>query len=339
MSEFKSNSQTAAVDIRTGRRRFTALLASLPVIATGARAQSKYPEKPITLIVPYGTGTITDVVARQVTNIMTGMLGQPIIVDNKPGGSAQIGSTAVARSSPDGYTLLMAGDHTICVNPAQFSKLSYKISELTPVAGISMLPQILAVSATLPVKSLADLVALAKAKPGTLNFASPGIGTPAHLLGALLKSEAKIDIVHVPYQGGAQLIPDLIEGRVSMMIYPYLPIKAHVDSGKLRALASTTSRRVSWMRDVPTFTEAGYPNMSQSPSWLAVYAPAGTPADRVARLSEAFKKALETPEVVAQLAAGGVEVRYRTAGDQEALASGQAPICERLVKMANAKLD
>lgn len=322
----------------TSRRRFTALLASLPAVATGVFAQSNYPEKPITLIVPYGTGTITDIVARRVSNEMTSMLGRPIIVDNKPGASAQIGSQAVARSAPDGYTLLMAGDHTMCVNPAQYSKLTYKTSEFTPVAGISMLPLILTVSATLPVKTFADLVALAKSKPGTLSFASPGTGTPAHLLGELLKSEAKIDMVHVPYQSAAQLIPDLIEGRISLMIYPYQPVKPFIDTGKLRALASTTEQRVPWMRDVPTFAELGHPKMLQS-SWLAVYTPAGTPADRIARLSDAFKKALEKPDVVTLLAAGGIQSRYRTPAEQGAFAEAQLPVCERLVKTAGAKMD
>jgi tripartite-type tricarboxylate transporter receptor subunit TctC len=317
----------------------TALLATLTLFATGARAQSGFPDKPITLVVPYGAGTGTDALGRRLAAAMPGLLGQTMIVENKAGASAQIGTQAVARSAPDGYTLLMGTDQIVCFNPVLFKSLPYNVTrDLAPVAGLTLHPYILVVPTDLPVRSVAELVALAKAKPGTLTFASTGVATSAHLTGELFKQEAKIEMTHVPYQGAAQLFPDLLEGRVSMMFYPYQQLKPYLDAGKLRVLASTTERRTEFLPNVPTMPELGFPRTVLG-AWLSVYAPAGTPADRVARLSEAFKKALEMPDVGGTLPPQGVLVSYRSPTELAAYAASQLEVCREVVRISGAKLD
>lgn len=324
---------------QNGRRYVMALLACLPLITPGVQAQGKFPEKPITLVVPYGTGTGTDALGRQLSTVMPGILGQSMLVDNKAGASAQIGTQAVARSAPDGHTLLLGTDQVVCFNPVLFKNLPYNATrDLTPVAGLTLHPYILVVPATLPVRNVAELVALAKSKPGTMSFASTGVATSAHLTGELFKKEAGIDILHVPYQSGAQLFPDLLEGRVQMMFYPYQQLKPHLDSGKLRVLASTTERRTGFLPNVPSMPELGYPRTVLG-AWLSIYAPAGTPADRVAVLSEAFKKALDMPAIGGVLPPQGIEVRYRNPSELAAYQAAQLEVCRDVVKISGAKLD
>lgn len=321
------------------RRYAMALLACLPLIAPSVQAQGKFPEKPITLVVPYGTGTGTDALGRLLSLPMPGILGQSMIVDNKPGASAQIGTQAVARATPDGHTLLVGTDQIVCFNPVLFKNLPYNATrDLAPVAGLTLHPYILVVPASLPVRTVAELVALAKSKPGTMSFASTGVATSAHLTGELFKREAGIDITHVPYQSGAQLFPDLLEGRVAMMFYPYQQVKPYLDSGKLRVLASTTDRRTGFLPNVPTMPELGFPKTVLG-AWLSIYAPAGTPPDRIATLSAAFKKALEMPDVGGTLPPQGIELRYRTPTELAAYQAAQLEVCREVVKISGAKLE
>lgn len=340
MSDFANSSQPRGYKSTT-RRVAIAMLATLSSMVTmsSAQAQAAYPSKPIQLVVPYGAGTGTDAMARRLSSVMQGQLGQPMIVEDKPGGMAQIGSQAVARSAPDGHTLLMATDQVMCFNPVLIKNLSYNATrDFTPVAGISYHPYILVVPSSLPVRNVAELVALAKAKPGTLSYASTGIATSAHIVGEVFKQEAKIDISHVPYQAGAQLFPDLVEGRVHMLFYPYQLLKPYIDTGKLRVLASTTERRVTWLRDLPTMPELGYARTVMG-AWMAIYAPAGTPADRVARLTDAFKKALQMPDVGGPLPELGIDVTFRTPTELTAFAAAELNRCQDVVKISGAKLD
>jgi tripartite-type tricarboxylate transporter receptor subunit TctC len=220
-----------------------------------------------------------------------------------------------------------------------FKSLPYHPTrDLMPVAGLTLHPYILVVPADLPVRTVADLVALAKSKPGSLSYASTGVATSAHLTGELFKQEAKIEMTHVPYQSAAQLFPDLLEGRVSMMFYPYQQLKPYLDSGKLRVLASTTERRTEFLPQVPTMPELGYPRTVLG-AWLSVYAPAGTPADRIARLSEAFKKALEMPDIGGTLPPQGVLVSYRNPTELAAFGAAQLEVCRDVVRISGAKLD
>lgn len=319
------------------RLAFSALtVAGLSLSSAGVHAQA---DRPIQLIVPYGTGTGTDTLGRMLSKVIATQTGQLVVVDNKPGASAQIGSQAVARSAPDGKTLLLAGDQVMCFNPVLFKTLPYNPTrDFTPVAGLTIHPYVLAVPTSLNVRSVAELVALGKAKPGSLSFASTGAATSAHLVGELFKSEAKIEMTHVPYQSGAQLFPDLIEGRVSMMFYPYQQLKPFLDSGKLRALATTTERRSTWLPDVPSMPEIGFPNTLLA-AYLNIYAPAGMPADRVARLSETFKKALEAPEIAGVLPPNGIDIRYRTPAELAAFDAALMNACRDVIKLSGAKLE
>lgn len=319
------------------RRLALAMMAGLTVVGAGVHAQSPSSERPIQLVVPYGAGTGTDALGRLLSKVITAQTGQSIIVDNKPGASAQIGSQAVARSAPDGKTLLLGTDQVMCFNPLLFKSLPYHPTrDFTPIAGLTVHPYVLAVPASLNVKSVAELVALAKAKPGTLTFASTGTATSAHLVGELFKSDAKIELTHVPYQSPAQLFPDLIEGRVSMMFYPYQILKPHLDSGKLRALATTTERRTTWLRDVPTMPELGY-SKTLLAAYLSIYAPAKMPADQAARISEMFKKAMESSEVTGYLPPNGVDIRYRSPAELAAFDVTLSEMCREAVKTAGVK--
>lgn len=321
------------------KRKLKIIIASLPLIAATAFAQGKFPEKPVTIVVPYGAGTGTDALGRKLASVMQEMLGQPMIVDNKAGASAQLGTSFVARSAPDGQTILLAGDQVVCYNPVLFKSLPYNVTkDLTPVAGLTLHPYVLVVPTSLNVKSVSELVALAKAKPGSLSFASTGVATSAHLTGELFKQEAKIEMTHVPYLSGAQLFPDLLEGRVSMMFYPYQQVKPYMDAGKLRALATTTDRRTEFLPNIATMPELGFPNTVLG-AWLSVWAPAGTPADRVNKLSEAFKKALEMPNIGGTLPPEGVLVSYRNPATLGSYTAAQLEVCREVVRVSGAKLE
>lgn len=321
------------------RRTLLGGLASFTLVASEASAQTVFPEKPLRMIVPYAAGTGTDAIARRVAGAMQEFIGQPVIVENRPGGNAFIGTEVVARSTPDGYTLLMGTDHVMCFNPILFSKLPYDPArDFTAVAGISSASHILVVNADVPAKSLADLVALAKAKPGALTIASTNVGTPSHLAGELFQEEAKIKLTHVPYQAAGQMFTDLLSGTVSMMFYPYQQLKPHLESGRIRALASGARARTVWMPDLPTFGELGYPKTMMY-AWFGIYAPAGTPADRVSKLSEAIRQVLAKPELAAALNPVGMDVTYRPAADQTAFAASEASRCRDVVQVSGVKLD
>jgi tripartite-type tricarboxylate transporter receptor subunit TctC len=270
---------------------------------------------------------------------MQEFIGQPVIVENRPGGNAFIGTEVVARSTPDGYTLLMGTDHVLCFNPILFSKLPYNPTrDFTAVAGVATASHILVVNADLPVKTLADLVALAKAKPGSLTIASTNIGTPSHLAGELFQEEAKIKLTHVPYQAAGQMFTDLISGTVSMMFYPYQQLKAHLESGRIRALASGAPSRSTWMPDLHTFAELGFPKTKMY-AWFGIYAPAGTPTDRISKLSEAIRRALAKPEIAGALNPVGMDITYRTPADQTGFAASELNRCKEVVQLSGVKLD
>ena len=321
------------------RRNFIIGISAAPPLWNVALAQSAYPEKPLRLIVPYATGTGTDATARRVAGALHEFIGQPVIVENRPGGNAFIGAEAVARSAPDGYTLLMGTDHIMCFNPVLFAKLPYSPErDFAAVAGIATASHILVVNADLPVKSLADLVALAKAKPGSLTIASTNVGTPSHLAGELFQEEAKIKLTHVPYQAAGQMFTDLLAGTVSMMFYPYQQLKPHLETGRIRALASGARGRSVWMPDLPTFAELGFPKTMMY-AWFGIYAPAGTPADRIAKLSDGIRQVLSKPEVAGALNPVGMDVTYRTPDDQTGFAASERQRCKDVVELSGVKLD
>lgn len=296
---------------RIARRRVLAGLATLPALSSPVRAQQRaFPERPVRLIVPFGPGTLTDTFARVVTANIASSLGQTIVIENRPGANAIVGVEAASRATPDGYTILLGTDQAMAVNPVLFRSLPYDAPrDFAPVLGLASVEYVLVVAPTLPVRSVADLVTLAKAQPGRLTFASTGAGTPARLTAELFQRDAGIELLHVPYQGGiGPLFADLLNGTVSMLFYPYQPLKPQVEAGRMRALATASAERPSWLSELPTLQELGFRRTLMAAS-IAVYAPAGTPPDRIARLGDAFRRVMDTPEVRATLGQSGTSVR------------------------------
>ena len=283
--------------------RFSHLLrAVFPVLAlataTGAWAQADgYPNRPIKFVVPVSPGGTTDLMARVVAQRLQTVLGQPIIVENKAGGSGIPAAESVARAKPDGYTFFMGTIGTLSVNPSLFPKLSYDpLKDLTPVTLVAVAPVMLVINPKVPAKNLQERIALAKAKPGTLNYSTSGNGASPHLAGELFKSLAGLDIVHIPYTGGGPSLAAVMSGDVQMMfdnVYTAMPA---VKDGRLRAIAVTSAKRSPSFPDLPTMAEAGLPG-HEIAGWVGLMAPAGTPPEIVRRVSSEIAKQLQLPEV------------------------------------------
>jgi tripartite-type tricarboxylate transporter receptor subunit TctC len=270
------------------------------IIPAAALAQT-YPAKPIRIIVPFAAGGAVDVVARAVGQRMSEQMGNPVIIENKPGASANLGAELVAKAQPDGYTLLM-GANGLATNMTLFHNLGFDtLKDFAPVACIGYAPLVLVVEASSPAKSLKDLIALAKAKPGNLNYGTAGNGGSGHLASELFKLTTKIDVVHVPYKGGSPALTDLMGGRLSFMIINPIEVVSNIKSGRLRALAVANPKRIAMLPEVPTFTEAGVPGYDAS-VWWGLVAPAKTPKDIVAKLSSEALKALQDEGVKEKLA-------------------------------------
>ncbi|HSV18347.1 MAG TPA: tripartite tricarboxylate transporter substrate binding protein [Casimicrobiaceae bacterium] len=273
--------------------------------ATPASAQ-RYPDHPIKLIVPVPPGGGVDLLSRAIGAKMQQSMGQPVVIENKAGASAAIGTEALAKSPPDGYTIMM-GYSAHATNPIFVPKLPYDTNkDFATVAHVGYIPLILVVNASSPYHSVKELIAAAKAKPGQLQFASGGAGAGAHLSGELLKTTANVDIVHVPYKGNAPALNDLLGGQVTMMFDTITTSLPHVKSGALRALAVTSPKRSPLAPDVPTMIEAGLPDFDIS-AWYVMFAPAGTPRDIIARLNAEVNKAIADPDLRKTLGEQGVE--------------------------------
>jgi len=287
--------------------RFVAALLALAV-AAGAHAQSPYPDKPIRLVVPFPAGSGTDIVGRLLAHQLTADFGQSVIVDNRPGASTIVGTEIVAKSAPDGYTMVMASNNH-AMNPSLFEgKLPFdSIKDFAAVAQVAILPFILVVNPQVPAKTLDELIALAK--KGGLTYASTGNGTPPHVAGEMLKRAAKVDITHVPYKGSAAAVQDVVSGQVPMMFINVPSGLSLVTAGKLRALAVGTSKRIAQMPDLPTVAELGYPDFDVS-LWMGLLMPAGTPADVIDKMSKATERALADPAVRKKIEEQGAEPAY-----------------------------
>jgi tripartite-type tricarboxylate transporter receptor subunit TctC len=310
----------------------TALLAPLTVHA------QTYPNRPIKLIVPYAAGGAVDIVARTIGQPLAEALTQPVIVDNRPGASANIGMEMVAKATPDGYTLLMASNG-IATNMAPFPQLTFDARrDFAPIAKIGYAPLVIVVPAASPAKSLKDLIAMAKAEPGTLTYASAGNGSSGHLAGELLKSTAKVDVLHVPYKGGAPAITDLLGERISFMPINPVELMAHIRAGRLRALAVASDKRLPLLPDVPTVAEAGLAGYEAS-VWWGVVAPAKTPPEIVGQLNAEINKALANPPIVNKLGELGVVVTPGTPDQFAAFIKSQTEIWSGVVKSAGIKPD
>jgi tripartite-type tricarboxylate transporter receptor subunit TctC len=308
------------------------------VVAPNPSPAQPYPSRPIKIVVPYAAGGAVDVVARTIGQPLAEALKQPVIVDNRPGASANIGMELAAKAAPDGYTLLMASNG-IATNMALFPNLSFDgRRDFAPVAKIGYAPLVIVVPVSSPAKSLKDLIAMAKAEPGKLTYASAGNGSSGHLAGELLKSTAKLDVLHVPYKGGAPAITDLLGERISFMPINPVEVIAHIRGGKLRALAVASDKRLALLPDVPTVTEAGLAGYEAS-VWWGLVAPAKTSPEIVRQLNTETNKALANPAIANKLAELGVVVTPGTPEQFATFIGSQTELWSQVIKSAGIKPD
>lgn len=282
------------------------LAAALCTAMSVASAQGQYPNKPIRMIDPFPAGGPVDVTGRPVLEKLRAAIGQPVVIDFRPGGGSIIGSEMVARAEPDGYTLLLtASQHAI--NPSVYPKLPYDTARaFLPVAMIAKGPFILALHPSIPARDLRELIALAKSRPGKMNYGSASSGSGFHMAGEMFKLMAGLEITHIPYKGGAPVIADLVAGHVDMAFSSVVAVLSHIRSGKLKALAVTTTERSPLVPEFPTMAEAGLPGFDVD-TWYGVFAPAGTPREIVDLLNREIEKILREPEIRELFAKVGVE--------------------------------
>lgn len=268
--------------------------------AAPAAAQETWPVKPIRIVVPYTPGGLTDILARLVAQKASATLGQAIVVENRPGAGTAIGAEFVAKAAPDGYTLLLTGTTTLTTNPILIKKLSYKVSDFTPVALVGMVPFIAVAHPSIPANNLKELVAYAKSNPGKISYSTSGQGTSSHLVAALFESVTGTKLTDVPYKGTNPALLAVLSGEVGMTfdgVTVYIP---HVQAGKLKAIALLDEKRMNALDKVPTMVESGYKD-AVARAWFGILAPANTPKIAISRMNEAVQKALSEPDVIAKL--------------------------------------
>lgn len=274
----------------------TALVAALAVAHVPETAAQTYPTKPIRLVVPFAAGGPNDLIGRLIAQRVAEQIGQPVVVENRAGAGGAVGTAAVGTSPPDGYTLLISGTSSLAINPSLYKKLPYDpIADFAPVSLVGTAPSLLVMHPSVPVKTVKDLIAFARAKPGQLNFASGGIGSAPHLAGELLGSMAKVKLVHVPFKGGGPALAGVMSGQIELFMGGMSAAMPPVKGGRLRGIAVTSPKRSQFMPDVPAIAETlpGYDVVN----WYAIFAPAGTPKEIVARLNTEIVKAMATPEL------------------------------------------
>ena len=300
-------------------------------------AQS-YPEKPIRLMVGYAPGGLTDGVPRTLAPQLTEVLGKQVIVENRGGGGSTIATDVVAKSPADGYTLLMA-DQALISNPSLFQNLPYDtLKDLQPVALVGTAASVIVVNSSLPVRDLKSLIALAKSKPGSLNYASGGNGTMTHLAGELFKQVARVDIAHIPYKGTGPAVVDLLGGQVPMMFSSIGPVAQYIKSGQLIALAVTGESRSPALPNVPTLTELGLAQATVIGYW-GMMAPTGTSSEITEKLMKAVGDTVKRPEVNQRLISLGIDPTFATGARYEKILSTEIPKWSQVIKLANIKID
>jgi tripartite-type tricarboxylate transporter receptor subunit TctC len=323
-------------------RALVSLFAPLALFALpwSASGQQQWPTKPIHVVVPFTAGGSTDVVARIIADRLTPRLGQPVIVDNKAGAGGAIGSDFVAKSPPDGTTLLVGTSSTMAIAPHVYTKLPYlPLRDLTPVTLLGTADIMVVVNPTrVPARSIKELLAYAKANPGKLTFASGGNGSISHLLGEYFKSMAKIDMVHVPYKGDAQMVTDLIGGQVDMAFGTAVAFLPHLKSGKLVGIAVTNPKRSTSLPDLPTVSEAGVPGY-EALQWFGIAAPAGTPPQIVQKLNTEIRAILALPEVRTKFGELGFEVVGNTPEEFGQFVRAEDQKWKKIADIAGTRLD
>ena len=299
-----------------------------------------WPQKPVRVIVPFAPGGASDLMPRVVGEKLTAIWAQPVVIENRPGAAGNIGMEAGAKSPPDGYTLLAAPNGNLVVNPHMYSKLSYDVfKDLAPVTRIAAVQNVLVVNPEVPASSMKELVALARAKPGTLNFASPGNGSQAHVGVELLKMQLGLDLVHLPYQGVGPAMKDLLGGRIQLMLAQVPSALPQIKAGKLRALGVASSVPLAQLPDVPTIAAAaGLPGY-EAVSWYALMAPAGTPGEVIEKIWSDTAKVLQVPEVRERLAAMGAEPSGEPPAELARRIKSEYDRWGEVVRKANIKAD
>ena len=308
------------------------------VFCMGAFAQA-WPSKPIRIIVPFPPGGGTDIIAREASQRVATATGWTFIIDNKPGAGGNLGVDAVAKAPADGYTLVLGQTSNLAINPSLYSKLPYDPQkDLAPIVLLANAPLVMVTGTNSPYKNLADAVNAAKAKPGQVNFASPGNGTVAHLTEEMFQKAAGIKTQHVPYKGANQALTDVISGNVELYMSSVPTLLGHIKQGKLRALAVTSAKRVDDLPNVPTINESGYKGFD-AVTWFGLLAPAATPKDVITKLNAEFNKALKLPELGKRLGDEGADIAGGTPEEFAALIKGDIPRWGKVVKESGAKVD
>ncbi len=325
------------------RKQIVGLLSLFSVVmlmsATSVAFAQSYPNKPICLIVPYPAGGTTDILGRIIAQKLTENLGQRVVVENKPGAGGNIGAETAAKAAPDGYTILVAPVGTIAINVSLYRKIPFDpVKDLVPVTMAVANPLVLVVHPSVPAKSIRELIALAKSKPGQLNYGSGGNGTSMHLAGELFKTMAGIDMVHIPYKGSAPCITALLGGEVEMSFDQIVTSLPHAKGGKLRALAVSSPKRSQIAPDVPTFMESGLPGFEVS-TWSGVFAPTGTPKEIVSRLNNEIVKILKMPDMRESLLRQGSEPVGNTTEEFAAYIKAEIAKWAKVVKDSGARVD
>lgn len=321
----------------TPTRRLVLALAAA-TLGGGAYAQA-WPSKPIRIVVPFPPGGGTDIIARETSQRVAKSTGWTFVIDNKPGAGGNLGVDAVAKSPADGYTLVLGQSSNLAINATLYAKLPYDPQkDLAPVVLVANAPLVMVTGMNTPYKSLADAVNAARAKPGQINFASPGNGTVAHLTSELFQKAAGVKTQHVPYKGAAQALTDVVSGTVDLYMSSVPTLIGQIKQGKLRPLAVTSAKRVDDLPAVPTINESGYKGFD-AVTWFGLLAPAGTPKDVIAKLNAEFNKALKDPELVKRLGDEGADAAGGSAEQFAALIKDEIPRWGKVVKESGAKVD
>lgn len=318
--------------------RLSVILLALAALAPLAAAQQAYPNKPVRIIVPYPPGGTADIVGRTIAEKLSGTWGQSVIVENRAGAGGTIGVDAAAKSAPDGYTMVLGVTGPLTIVPSINPQLPYDpLRDLLPITLVAAVPSVIAVHPSVPARDLRELIALAKSQPGKLSFASAGTGTSVHIAGELLKAMAGVDILHVPYKGGAPALNDVMGGQVSMIIENMPQLLPHVRAGKIRALAVTTRERSAVLPDLPAVAEVlpGY----EATTWFGLLAPAGTPQDIVRKVQADVAKIVALPGVKERLASLGAEVIASTPEAFAAHLRSELLRFAKVIKDAGIKVD
>ena len=314
-------------------------LVALSMLGAGPAAAQDYPDRPIRLLVGFAAGGPADIMARLVGDKLAEAWGKPVIVENVTGGAGNVAADRAAKAAPDGYTLMAAASATIVTNPSLYQKLGFDpVKDFAPITQAVYTPNLLAVPADLPVNSVAELVAYARAQPGKVTFGSAGVGTSQHLAGELFKTMAGIDITHVPYRGIAAVMPDLLAGRISMVFGNITAVLPLVREGRLRALAVTSPRRWASVPDLPTMIEAGYRDFD-STAWFGLMTPAGTPQPVIDKIHQETVRILARPEIRKRFEEIGMAVIGNTPAEFAAVIAGETPQWAKVIKDAGVKAE